>query len=386
MRILGGARLVGRIGGWDLGFIEMQTAESTALPSENFGVVRLRRTVLNPYSYAGGLLTSRIGLDGSYNVTYGLDSQIRLVGDDYVSVKWAQTLERRLLEEDLLTPVNSGRISVEFERRRRRGFGYNFFLTRSGPYYDPGMGFVRRTNFVQIDPAVSYTWMPGGDSPLIWHTLETRGYAFVRNGDGSLESGGLEPSWTFTANSQARGGLHLSLRRENLVRPFELTPSVTVPPGTYAFASARAEYQTPYTDLVDLGTSLEAGSFFDGWQLSTRLTPSWSVSEHLEFEGTYAYHRIRFPERGDRFDTHLGRLRIRAALSTAVSLNTFVQYNESAHRFSGNTRFRYNFEEGSDLWIVYNEGLNTQRSRRTPVLPLSDSRSVMAKYTYTFHL
>ena len=50
--IIGGARLVGRIGDWDLGFLDMQTARNGDHPSENFGVLRLRRQVLNPGSYA----------------------------------------------------------------------------------------------------------------------------------------------------------------------------------------------------------------------------------------------------------------------------------------------------------------------------------------------
>ena len=43
VRIYGGARLVGRVGGWDLGILNMQTAAIAELPSENFGVFRIRR-------------------------------------------------------------------------------------------------------------------------------------------------------------------------------------------------------------------------------------------------------------------------------------------------------------------------------------------------------
>ena len=73
IRVLGGTRLVGRLGRWDIGLIDMQTAQSELLPSENFGVVRLRRQVLNAYTYAGAMVTSRIGTDGSYNIAYGRD-------------------------------------------------------------------------------------------------------------------------------------------------------------------------------------------------------------------------------------------------------------------------------------------------------------------------
>jgi hypothetical protein len=49
-------------------------------------------------------------------------------------------------------------------------------------------------------------------------------------------------------------------------------------------------------------------------------------------------------------------------------------------------RFRYNFGEGNDLWIVYNEGFNLDRERTVPVLPWTDARSVLIKYTCTFQM
>ena len=48
--ILAGARLVGRVGEWDVGALTMQTEGGDGFPSENFGVLRARRRVLNPVS------------------------------------------------------------------------------------------------------------------------------------------------------------------------------------------------------------------------------------------------------------------------------------------------------------------------------------------------
>ena len=59
--------MIGRIGSWDVGLIDMQTQKTDNLSSENFGVLRLRRQVINAYSYMGTILTSRMGRDGSYN-------------------------------------------------------------------------------------------------------------------------------------------------------------------------------------------------------------------------------------------------------------------------------------------------------------------------------
>ncbi|MCK4466700.1 MAG: carbohydrate binding family 9 domain-containing protein, partial [Bacteroidales bacterium] len=111
VRIYGGARIVGRAGKWDIGLLDMQTApvwerdsigqKQKVLPSENFGILRLRRQVINPNSYVGGILTSRMGTNGSYNYAYGLDGIFRLFGDDYLDIKWAQSFETDSLNDPI---------------------------------------------------------------------------------------------------------------------------------------------------------------------------------------------------------------------------------------------------------------------------------------------
>ena len=386
VRILGGARLVGRWGGWDLGLLDMQTAESDSLPSENFGVVRLRRQVFNAYSYAGAMLTSRVGIDGSYNLAYGLDGVVRVAGDDYLTIQWAQTFDHEQIDAGNLDVVNSGRFTAELERRRRSGWGYDAIVAWGGPEYDPGIGFTQRNDFTLLDDSIAYTWIPGQTSSLIRHTLGVTGFVFLRNADRSVESAEVGPAWEFAAKSGAGGTAEAKLLYEDLLVPFELSPEVVVPPGSYTFFRVGASYHVSHTRLFQLRPRVEAGTFYDGSQATVEVAPIWYVSPHLELSGVYQFSRIRFPERDQGFDVHLARLRIGTALNTKVSTNAFIQFNSTAHTVSANVRFRYNFREGNDFWIVYNEGMNTDRDRLTPTLPFSNVRTVLVKYTHTFHL
>jgi hypothetical protein len=386
VRIYGGARLVGRWGGWDLGFLNMQTAESDSLPSENFGVLRLRRQVFNAYSYAGAMLTSRVGVDGSYNLAYGLDGVVRVAGDDYLTVQWAQTFDHAQIDAGALEPLNSGRFTLELERRRRSGWGYDAIVAWAGPEYDPGIGFTQRNDFTLLDNTVSYTWLPGAASSLIWHTLEVAGFAFLRNADRSVESAEVGPRWEFAAKSGAGGDAEVKAQYEDLLVPFELAPGVVVPVGSYTFFRVGAGYHVSHTRLFQLRPHIEVGSFYDGWQASAGVAPIWYVSPHLELSGTYVFNRIRFPDRDEGFDAHLARIRIGTAVNTKLSTNAFIQFNSTNNTVSANVRFRYNLREGNDFWIVYNEGVNTDRDRLTPPLPFTDARTVLVKYTHTFHL
>ncbi|HSL86029.1 MAG TPA: DUF5916 domain-containing protein, partial [Bacteroidales bacterium] len=94
VRIYGGARVTGRMGKWDLGFLDMQTAalwkenengdKEKILEPENFGVLRFRRDVINQNSFIGGMITSRLGMDGTYNIAYGLDGKFWVKNRDFV--------------------------------------------------------------------------------------------------------------------------------------------------------------------------------------------------------------------------------------------------------------------------------------------------------------
>jgi hypothetical protein len=51
-----------------------------------------------------------------------------------------------------------------------------------------------------------------------------------------------------------------------------------------------------------------------------------------------------------------------------------------------NLRFRYNPSEGTDLFLVWNESLTSDRYALTPRPPLSQARTILVKYARTFTL
>jgi hypothetical protein len=145
VRILGGARMTGRVNKWDLGLLDLQTAKFDENPGTNFGVVRAKRTIFNQNSYAGGIFTSKLGSDGSYNIAYGLDGQVRVKGNDYLTVRMAQTFENDSVNK--IFDKSPTRFLIFWERRNIKGLGYDFLYTWSGTRYNPGIGFELLDNY-----------------------------------------------------------------------------------------------------------------------------------------------------------------------------------------------------------------------------------------------
>jgi len=137
--------------------------------------------------------------------------------------------------------------------------------------------------------------------------------------------------------------------------------------------------------LLGAMSMVEAGSFYDGWRTTFRVMPTWSFLPDLSLSGQYEYNRVKFTERGQELIAHLVQLRLLATLGTKFSILTFVQYNGADDLVIGNVRLRYNPREGNDLYLVYNEVLNTDRPGKVPYPPWSGSRAILLKYSYTFN-
>ncbi|MEW5900317.1 MAG: DUF5916 domain-containing protein [Acidobacteriota bacterium] len=383
VRLYGGARLVGRAWPWDIGFLNMQQAPVAELPSQNMGVLRLRRRVFNPYSYVGGMVTSVIGTDGSYNVCYGLDGIFRVAGDDYLSLAWAQSFEDG--KKNNPASLDPARFRVGYERRTQQGFGFSLGFSRAGPEYNPGLGFEMRENFMATRERILYGWIPGEKSWLQSHSVFVEGMIISRNEDRTIESAQFGPGWEFNAKAGWGGNFSVLAYHESLRELLEFSDDVNVPPGEYDFYGLRGTFFSPMGRLISSFLMVNAGSFYDGWRTTLRVMPSWSVLPDLSLGGLYEFNWVKFPDRRQEFIAHLVQLRLLATLSTKTSILSFVQYNGVDDVVIANLRVRFNPKEGNDLYLVYNEVLNSGRAGKIPYPPLSGNRAILIKYSYTFN-
>lgn len=394
VRIYGGARITGRVGKWDLGVMDMQTAalwkkneEGTAeeiVPSENFGVLRFRRQVLNDNTYIGAMMTSRLGVNGTYNFAYGIDGIFRLFGNDYLDLKWTQSFENDVKNVTFSEP---SRVTTRWERRSSNGLGYNLGYSQSGTHYNPGIGFEMMDDYASVRAGIKYGWLPGEKAKLYSHSPEFRLLYMAYIDDRSLMTLNNTISWTFLTKNQWSGSFGILYNTENLRDSLTLKEDeVFVPVGKYSFPGFDCRISTPGTRPFFIMLGTEGGQFFDGSRLSVNLQPTWNVTKHLELGATYYFDWLNFKERGQEMINHILGIKTLFMLDTRLSVSAYIQYNSAIKDILTNLRLRYNPREGNDFYIVFNEGRNTNLTRETPYLPVYSSRSVLLKYTYTFSL
>ena len=385
--IAAGVRLVGRFGHWDLGLMNMQTVRQGNVRAENFGVARLRRQVFNPYSYAGVMVTSRVDENGTYNVTYGLDGIFRLFGDEYLTLKWAQTFDDTKIDIQGFDFAEAAMFQAQLTRRRNVGFNYWLTATRQGADFSPGLGFATRQNFTELGWYFSYDWLMG-ERTAFRRLSPTQFFGFValRNADRAVESALFEYDTDFEWKSGADIGIDFEIHYEDLQETISFPDNSEVLAGNYTFFRTEGGYEMSGGRLFRTEFDWGLGKFYDGWRLDLGFQPTWNASRHLELSGEYQFNKVRFPDRDQGFNVHIVRLRTQAALNIRFSLNAFIQFDSVDDEVSTNIRLRYNFREGNDLWFVYDENLNTDRHREMPKLSLTNDRTILVKYKYTFSL
>lgn len=394
IRIYGGAKLTGRLNKWEIGVLDMQTApmrkrtSSGALrelsPSENFGVTRVRRQVINENSYVGAIFTSRLGTDGSYNLAYGLDGIFKVFGSDYLTLLWSQTFEDSVKNT---SPVDGARFMFLWERRSRKGLGYDFAYSQSGTRYNPGIGFETIDDVITYRGGLRYGWLPGEKSLFFSHGPEFRFRYNQFITDGSLMTLNPQAGWTFMSKSQWQGNFFLVFNREYLKDPMELIKDeLYVNAGSYSFLNLRADVSTPQSKTFFTLFTTETGGYFGGNRISFRFEPTWNVSRHIEVAGAYNFDHISFPATDGEMTNHILGIKALYMFDTKLSINTFIQHNTADHSILTNLRLRYNPSEGNDFYFMFNEGRNTSLTREEPYFPVYSTRSFLLKYTYTFNL
>ena len=368
-------------GDYDVGFLEMQTEKQGVSPSENFGVLRLRRPVLNPFSTAGLMVTSYNG-GGRTNMGLGADGTFRVTGDHYLTLKYSATVDSD--DSSSVTLGSRSLFDFKWERRVSRGLQFNINSTHMGRDYRPEIGFLQRTDYTTANIGGNYYIYTDDSKWLRRYYPGMIAFTTFRNSDHALESAQYAVWVEWDTKAGGNGWIEPKLFHENVAESFTIGKA-TIPVGAYDFADLQLVLTMGSGKKLRSGMDLRSGTYFDGTRTQVILTPTWNVSPHLELGTDYQLSHLVFDKRNEVENVQLTRFRIRAALNAQASGNAFVQYNSTTNRLDFNVRLRYAFAEGTDLWLVYNEGLDTDPLRDVAGVrsPTSLARTVLLKYTHT---
>ncbi len=346
--IAGGARLTGRVGGYAVGLLNMQTQANGESPGENFSVVRLRRDILGS-SDAGFMLVNRQATGGgdSFNRALGADLNLRLAGGRMLLHSYLAATDENDLSGDRL----GGALEVAW---RDPLWNVSALVKHVGDAFNPGTGFVRRRGVRR-----GFATAGAHPQPSIPHVRELNPYLdldLFANMGWVMESRVIRPGLAISFLDSSTLTFEYEASHERLEEPTAIA-GATVSAGEYDFGALTATWQSNLGRKLGGRLSVTRGGFFDGERTSVSGGVTLRPNAHFFLEGTGQRNRLVLG--GTGFDANLVGGRFRYARDTRTFLSAFVQYNETTAEVLTNVRFNLIHGPLSDLFLVYSERRST---------------------------
>ena len=373
--ILGGARLHGRAGAYQMGLMNIQTRGVAGLDVEgaNYSAFRIKRDLFARSNVGviathrnltadGGGPNSLVGVDGNFNPTdhIRINTFYMATSDPEVeaSHRAASYLGQFRYDTDL--------IDVTAER---------LYL---GEDFNPEMGFVRRRDFVKNGASFQLAPRPRGIDRIRQFEFKVDANEYDRL-DGTLETRELQFEARAILESSDRLVVNHSRTTEHLLDGFGLSDDVAVPAGDYAFSRTGLRLWLGTHRAVSGYLRYEFGDFFGGTRREASYWGRAEVNQRLSFEPNLSLNWITLPAGEVR--AQVSRLRATYAVSPRSFVGALVQYNSAAQLISANMRFRWEYSPGSDLFVVF----TTNRDGDDGLSGLTD-RALVVKFTRLFRL
>ena len=371
--IEGGARLTGRTGRYTLGMLNIQSDDEplSGAMATNFGVMRLKRDILRRSS-VGVIYTRRsISQSGAgRNEAYGVDGTFAFFDHLTFNTYWAETSTPGLTDDDA-----SYRLEMDYNGDR---YGVRLERLRVGGHFNPGIGFVRRRDMRRSFGEFRFSPRPA-DSKLVRKYSWTGSMAYVENGAGLVETREAEGEFEIEFHSGDELELKVVRAFEFLPHPFPIASDITLGVGGYDFDYVQAELQLGPQRRLSGQFFLEYGDFYSGRK--TSFGWGWgrvNLSSQFLLEPSISFNRVELPE-GD-FDVELIDLRAVYTMTPRMFVSALFQYDSESRGFATNVRLRWEYQPGSELFVVYNE----QRDTLTQGFPGLNNRALIVKITRLF--
>lgn len=380
--ILGGARLSGKIGRYNVGVLNMQTEETLdsrtdrlIAPGNNFGVVRVQREVGR--STFGGIVVNRQATgsfagSNNYSRAYGLDANIQVS----TNAKLFTFIARSDSPAAKGGSDYAGRIYYSFNNNLwQLGGGYS----QVGDHFDSEVGYVPRRGYRRPEYRVFFTPQPKR-WPWIRRISPHANFNAYYGFDGTVQSS--THHWHYFEIQPRQGGRFgqfVERFQDRPLAPFTVFNAdgkrVVIPPGPYTWHQLVEEFLSDPSARASMTLRIRTGGFYNGdfndWELNT------SQRVGTRFTSSVGWTRQNVDLPYGKFHTDLVPVKISYSFTTLASIQALVQYNNQTSLVSSNVRLALLNRSGTGLFVVYNDRRDTSSLDPHEIL----GRSFVVKYT-----
>jgi hypothetical protein len=371
--IIGGARLSGKVGQTNVGFLSMFTddVEDAMIEQNNFTVARVNHDFGVSRSSLGGVFINRSGmgdLDDDYNRVYAVDGKWGLGKKADITGFLAKSTTPGINEKD-----HAFKLAANYNWD---GWRLTAAYTEVGEGFNPEVGFLQRSHFKKPEFLIFKAHRPKNWGKM----LEIRPHVSYRSywdfyGNMITSFLHVDNHWEWKSGFEVHTGINFT--QEGVQQPFSLS-GVTVNPGIYKHEELQLVYLTnPNKQLSFSGRSI-IGGYFGGERFTHSGTVKFRLGDKFNSSFTYSHNNLNLPN-GDVTAIVTGA-RLSYSFTPRMFVQSLIQNNNVSNITSVNARFGWLQEANTGLFVVVNiikdsdylDGLNNQ--------------SVTVKYSRRFDL
>jgi hypothetical protein len=373
--ILGGARLSGKAGAFDLGLLTTQTEDHSLSPGANLSTGRIRWN-LGGRSYIGGIFTSTSS-DLQSNRAFGQDALFWL-GRNLRAEGFLAVVDDRDVDE---RPISFS-TALTYEQDLWKAAWRTLSVEED---FNPALGFVRRNDIRRHTGSFRRSWRLNQQWARKVNLLAD--VTYLTNQDGLLDT----RQWLLEASNDMDSGdqirFQVSRNFERILPdddPFVINPrdGVIIPAGDYGFNRYLIGYQGFAGAAFVPAARLERGEFYGGNRNGLSLSGTWAASPHLMMRGDYEFNKVSLPQ--GSFDTHLWRARFSLPITARATADAFVQWNglnqQGDQEINTQIRFHLIYARDSNLFVVFND-----QRRDVGGGVIERDQAIQMKMTYRFY-
>jgi len=380
LSIIAGARIFGKIGKNNIGFLNIQEAKLDTIPTTNNTVLRYKRDI-GEQSYIGGIFTNKINRYGS-NQVIGVDAAYRT---------------SKFLKNKNLTIGAKLTASTENLEFNKNAFTYRIYADYPNDLIDnfmavgtmkkgfnPELGYIRRSNYdsyswyFRLSPRVLTKY---GVKRLL---LKPWGFTvYNTHTTGELESFSNETRPLGAVfKSGERFEVNLIQHYDRIDEHFYLTDSIFIPIGKYTMYKYELQFETYRARRIWVELFYNWGDFYTGNKKTFSSSLGVNINKHLNINGEYTFNIVDLPN--GSFNTNEIACYLNYAFTTKLNLLLFSQYNDLDDVMLYNFRLHWIPKIGSDLYFVYNIGYNEPIKQVEFIKPQTTDAILKFIYRITF--
>jgi len=358
--LVGGVKLSGRVGDWNVGSLLINQGEesSIGLDSQNIFV---GRTVLNVGSrtQVGAILTDGNPQGNIDNTLVGTDVRYRNTAFFGNTVE-ASAFYQETDSEGLASQDNAS-YGINMFLPNAQGLQGQYQYKRVEKNFFPAVGYVNVRDIEDHHTSVGYRHFMDPDDFFRSVALIAEGYRAENLDDGTLNNENLGLRLTSFTNTNDSYWTRYVYYKEVLPQPFTIyrasdgSQTVTIPAGEYSWDDFFVGMSWGGHRKLSGSLMMWSGDYYNGSHFQKNGNVTWRPNRNFAVTFTFNENEIELPA-GD-FTVRLYGLNSQYAFSSTLSWSNLIQYDNVSENLGLNSRLHWIPRAGQQAFLVLNWGL-----------------------------